>query len=132
MGQKIVDKRVFFVILLVSMAAISGCVTATGNPELNDRARDLRLSSDFEDDLQTTDRQLQACIIYSFLLQEERGLEPRESIIRFACEAQETNYRAAVMSGVRDEWQSQASVLNNTANTATDNVYQTTIKSLER
>ena len=118
--------------LLIGVLGLAACVTpTTGNPNLNERAQELRSSSNFEQDLQNADRQLQACIIYSFLLQEERGLDPRESIIRFACEAQELDYRATIMAGVRDEWQSDAFILNNTANTATNNVYQTTIGNLQ-
>lgn len=117
--------------LLVAMTAISACVeTVSSSPQVNDRARAVQSSEEFVADLESVDRQLQACIIYSYLLQEERGLEPRESVIRFACEEQEIAYRAAVMDGVRKEWQSQTSVLNNTANAATNTIYRSTIKEL--
>lgn len=120
-------------LILTSVLFVGGCVgSSTSNVEINNKAREARLAPELKTSLEVNDRQLQACIIYSYLLQEERGLEPRESIIKFACNDQELNYRAAVMANVRPEWQSLDYVLNNTANTATDRLYRTVLRSLER
>jgi hypothetical protein len=124
-------KQLFSALFLAGITVISGCVSSDGNTDLNSQAIQIRNSA--KSNLAFNDKQLQACIVYSYLLQLENRIDPPSvETIKYACEPQEVKYRASVMANVRPSWQNRTDVLSNTANTATENVYSTVLRKLSQ
>lgn len=117
------------------MLGISACVSAAlvesgGSPSLNAQALQLRQAE--KSRLEYNDKQLQGCIVYLYLKQLELGIDPPlASNIEAACADFEMKYRASVMGLVREEWQNDETILTNTANTATENLYEKTLGLIE-
>jgi hypothetical protein len=125
-----VNSKVFATIMLVGMTVISGCVSAGGNPELNDVAIQLRKQPTAKAMLVKRDKDLQSCIVVAALYLIDHGKDINIKFISRVCERYETSYRASVMANVREEWQSDSTVLINTANTATENLYNIALKGI--
>lgn len=127
------NKKIFLSAFLVGMVSISGCVSGEGNPSLNEGAMKIKKNSPTAQAmLVKRDKDLQSCVIVAALYLIDHGKKINNDFISRICEKYEISYRASVMASVRPEWQGIDSVLINTANTATKNLYETALKGIRQ
>lgn len=117
-------KTVALTAALISAVFLTACQT-TGNSSLNPQALAAYSNPQAKQSLAKNREVLMACVAHEAAKQRLEGASKVDAAaVTKICERYELAYRTSVMAHVRPEWQ-RAEVLQNTANTATRNLYQT-------
>lgn len=115
------------VVAAVTIAAtgLVACTSTGGNTSLNSQAITAYSAPQAKQSLPKNREVLMACVAHEAAKQRLGGANTVDaSTVAKVCEPYELAYRTSVMAHVRPEWQ-RPEVLQNTANTATGNLYQT-------
>lgn len=113
------------VVATVLSLVIAGCTTTTGgNSALNSKAFDTYQSRSAKSTLASNRKKLVACVTQIAAYQRLNNLAHDITQIEATCSAYETKYRASIMANVRSAWQSDRTVMINSANAATRSLYK--------
>lgn len=109
--------------VIITATGLAACTSTGGNSSLNSQAITAYAAPQAKSSLGTNRKRLAACIAQQAATQRVKNAARLDtSAIASACQTYELAYRTSVMAHVRPEWR-RAEVLNNTANSATRNLY---------
>ncbi|WP_338608565.1 hypothetical protein V6617_01305 [Pelagibacterium nitratireducens] len=111
----------------IAITALAACSSTGGNASLNVQAISNYTTTSASSSLDANRSRLGACIAQQAAKQGLEGKSLDSRTIAESCELYEVAYRTSVMAHVRPEWR-RPEVLNNTANTATRNLYRTILE----
>ncbi|HAT86943.1 MAG TPA: hypothetical protein DCS30_13960 [Rhizobiales bacterium] len=126
---RIVSKSLLLCCLVAGLAACQS--TSGGQPQLNSAALGQFKSANAKQSLAVNRKKLVACVMQAAASQKLKSGKIDSEAVSAACAKFETPYRASVMANVRKHWQSKQSVLINTANTSTRNLYSAALGAIQ-
>jgi len=121
-------KRIVHAAALATTALLLTACQSGGNTGLNAQALTTYSNPQAKRALPKNRQLLMACVAHEAAKQRLDGASKVDAAqVAKVCERYELAYRASVMAHVRPEWR-RAEVLQNTANTATRDLYQTILR----